>query len=366
MDKDGKFSIDLPLGDPMLTKLESTIGADGVVDQEKLAQVCKECVGATDSEVKGYVAELKEKKRELTWIVITYKASSTGDRAAEAKTFKFVGLKSDKNLLIGLPVSKAKGNLSLGDVAIDGDNAVGSLSADPTAFDIAPEVLAGMAATSDMFKNLANAYINTDPKDGSTIQITPFFMFKWNVSDMVNQFMDPTKTLLEKYSAYVAPYGKPFKLSEACEADETKRLAIKLIPPAEIKDGQGVTFGPDQPLANTGTSNGVEDEGSRVGRKTCKDADFCMAGNQNGDDTLDQIGLGGHWPFANGIVDGYWKINIGGDDVGQYNLNVSRPADAEGHARVFVPLIKVETDAATKEVTAVKLKFAVWNKATES
>lgn len=338
IDKSGKFDIDLPLGDPTLVKLESTVKSDGTIDQEKLAVACKECVGHPDSEIKEHIDSLKEKKRVLTWIVIAYKASATGDRAAEAKTFKFIGLKSGKSSLIGLPISKAKGNLGLGEVTIDGDNAVGSLEADPAAFDLPPAALAGMAATSDMFKNLANAYINTDPSDGSTFGITPFFMFKWDIADMVDQFLDPAKTTLQSYSTYIAPRGKPYKLSEACEADETKRLSIKVIPPAELKSSSGQTFGPDAPLANTGTSAGVTDEGGRVGRKTCKDAAYYMAGNQDQDDGLEQIGLGGQWLFSNGIIDGFWKLSIGGDVVAQYNLNVGKPADKDGFARIFVPL----------------------------
>jgi hypothetical protein len=171
---------------------------------------------------------------------------------------------------------------------------------------------------------------------------------------------------LDADSTYIAPRGTDYKLSDACNPDETKRIKMEIVPPAEVTiSANGTVFGPDAPITNAGTTAGVVDDTSRPGRKKCEGtggAQFYMAGNQDSADGLEQIQLSGQFDISKGIPDDYWKLNLNGNVAAQYNLNVTRPVDADGHDRIFVPRFSFTLDA-NKKITGYQVKFSVWNAA---
>lgn len=362
---DGKFSLNLPQKSLSTQLIEKGLKADGSVDRAFVESIAPEAEGASDEEIKGYITELKAQKAslperfEFTYVVVAYKASS--DKVAAADTMRFIGMPVGSSPLLGLPITKAKGNLALGDVTVSGEVALSELKADSTSFDISAAALASMTTTNDALKTFKNLFINSDLASGRGVKITPTFNWEHSLAAAKSSGgATPAEYEYSGYSAYIAAYGfgTTMPMEKVCAETESERMIFSLVPPVAQTNDIG-TFDASNPLTNAGAVS------SPLASENGGDRLSCLVGNSYfaGTDAegVSQIGMG--IGFDGLAPEGWWNLSRDGQAFAKFDLGLSNPV-ADDHIKMFVP--KLSYEVTNGKVSKVIIKMFAWDAAASS
>lgn len=378
VESDGTFSLDLPQIGKTSLLIDKGLKADGTVDRAYVEAILPEAAGASDQDIIDHIAEKKAAREtspesfERSYVVIAYKSAS--DKVTEAESMVFIGMPAGDSPLLGLPITKAKGNLNFGKTVVAGEVAKTSLKADTTSFDLDEAALAEMTNLNDALKTLKNIFINTDLESNASVEITPTFNWAASMAALSAGTAESSTFENNGYSAYIAPRGKAVSLSGVCAESEADRLALKLYPPeAQTRSRDGFVFDAENPITNLGALGkalAVENGGDR---KSCMAGDAYFAGgdDENGADELTQIGMisfaRDDGDSASGSVTaptGWWTLKKADETFATFDLGLSSPVADDGHIKMFVP--KMEMTTSGGNVTKLSIKFMVWDASTSS
>ncbi|MEZ4743364.1 MAG: hypothetical protein R3B45_13110 [Bdellovibrionota bacterium] len=151
---------------------------------------------------------------------------------------------------------------------------------------------------------------------------------------------------MEARAWYIGIDNAEFKFSDICTAGKT---AITLAPPADIITENYGTINANNPFNNSGLG-----EISRSLRSNCggTDTGFYGAGSDDSSSLMINWSIKGTDPLPEGI----WAMKADGETIANFELASSSPIDADGNPTVFIPAVKLTTDASDK-VTKIEVKL---------
>jgi hypothetical protein len=120
--------------------------------------------------------------------------------------------------------------------------------------------------------------------------------------------------------------------SDAVSGAET----ITITPPADVISDIGPdVYSPSNPLVSADNDSGIWAE--------------------TGDDEIGGIAFFGPPP------EGAWRLEIGGETDGVYNLGTSTPFDEDQNFIYYLPSMKLNVDEATSEIESYEFRFLYWD-----
>lgn len=346
--------------------MDNGLKSDGSVDRVFVEELIPEAADATDEQIIAYIEELKAKKEanpeglEISYVLVAY--FSGEDKLAEADSMSFIGMPTSGNPLLGLPITKAKGNLNLGKVTSEGATSVADIKADTTSFDMSEEALAAMTTVNDALKTFKNLYVNTDLEAETTVTITPTFNWEDSIASLKAGTSDPEDFVYEGYSSYIAPRGHDIPLDQACAETEADRLIFKITPPVAQSRTVGdldEVIDSSNPLSNEGTVTSALKSENNGDRKSCLVGNNYFAGTDA--DGLEQIG---GLDFPGIAPDGLWTLEKGNETFAKFDLGLSNPVAEDKHIKMFVPKLVMETSGG--KITKFTITFSAWDEASSS
>lgn len=354
---DGSFDADVPRKGE-IDLILSAKRADGTFDKAVLKLLfpdhAAEIDGMGDAEFEGVIADMKKKseRRGGHMAVLTSIDKSQGTKVEQADSMRFIGLPAKGGNMFVWPAKSAKGNLALGKISASGtDEAKSELAADSTSFDLDESAVAGLASAGKLLKSLKNVYIN-----GSTYRAEPFFSFYSSdaMSGLNNAFGAPSSFVAKDAGYYIQVRQSPkVTFDELC--NETKILYF--VPPADVDTLQGARS-PASPY-----NSKVMVRGTQNGKEICSGNETGLYLRKDSDDGRD---LQMNWSQkGTSIASGWWNLKLDDEVIGTFDLGASNPVDSDGHAKVFVPKIKVNVNESGK-VSSVSMIPTTWDATTSS
>lgn len=307
----------------------------------------QEGVGSIASQMKGQGA---------ISLLVAYDISESGDKAAEASSFRFIGLPTaGGHNLSAISATDLAGNLDLGSIAQSGGDAVSTLPADSTSFNLSDDAINSYASAGEALKAVKNAYMNDN------WGAAPFYV--WNnassMSEVVNEYGNVATLTYHGYGFYVGSnYAEdaPFTYTEVCGSDAVPvpTKAVTFTPPSSIheKNDQGVLG-----AAITAYSNASVSRDMQGSSKVCYGNGIYIR-----EDQREHLSFMLNFGTGGSIVEnpaGLWKLGLGGTEVGRFDLKSASPIDADGKPVIFMPSVKFIV--ANGNVTGAEVQFKRWN-----
>lgn len=370
LDAKGAFKLEMERGSSKKEELQGYLDGDKLKSgaREQLAKTKPDLGEMSDAEIIALIKSSIEKYKdspyagERAYVIVSMKAS--GDRVAEAASFRFIGLSTGAGPMILFPAKVAKGDMSLGKITPKGDSAVAALKADDKSFDLSAQTIANMASTSNALKTVKNVWMNADPKTGVEILPTPSFTWGTATSDSAEGHNDVAKFQYGGFSSYISLFKTKISLASACAADEDDRTILGIYPPVEVVDSLGDTYGPATPRTNAGAlSEPLASEGGGE-RQRCMVGSAYVAGNDYLKGEVEQLGLIGTYEGAE-TPTGLWLLKKATTTLAYFDLAITDPRDADGVPRIFIPSLTWDVEESTGKITAYHVAFNVWNPATK-
>jgi hypothetical protein len=334
VDADGKFSLSLSQANPKLERIAAAKKPDGTFDRDAISEIVGEPVdpSTTDKQIQDYLDQQESAAKDggVTYTLVAMKKS--GDRVAEAQTFQFIGMAAAGSVINGLPISDAKGDIGLGTISGDGDQATSELELSEDVFDVSMDTLQGMAAASKALKIIKNQWMNYHD-DGSSYRVTPFYMWSGSLDLARGKFTEPGVAPFSGMGMYLGVRNTGLKFEDICGSTAK---AITLAPPADIDAGMAGTINKDRPFSNSGLG-AIHTESTR---SNCNGSDtgFYGAGQPGKEDLMINWGTGGS---VTNIVEGLWDFQVDGVTKANFEMASSSPLDVDGHPIVFIPSARV-------------------------
>ena len=383
----GRFTVDLPRVDPYLAVIDELIAAGvttwtDMVDKLPFGMVM-DFIGVAAADMPAALAEFKTKLESgygRTWMLVGY--NSAGTLLDQANSMRFIGLPTataGTDLRILVP-SLFKGNLSLGNIGIGtGTNASAELVADSTIFNLTDSAISEIAWVSESLKNMKNAFMNVNVTDKTII--LPVIMFSWEATGFAAKgvFTSPAGAVYKGYHPRVTTGNFP-RITAANLCSSTAGH-IKLYPPAAVTNTYAQTMDANHPFLSAGT--GASEAGSMSGSNSC-DNHVANQGNSvaspnfyagffdtgSGANIRHTAELEWSGDIVGAIPAGMWTVKYDTDVIGQFDMALASPVDANAITRVYVPSISFEADAAgTGTAVAVKLNYqsadGVWHEVSD-
>ena len=272
----------------------------------------------------------------------------------------YVALSDVDDTLIQIPASAAQGDLSLGTLSSDGDEAVSETTIDEaeTTFSFTVDQLRELARTDNLLKAIKNVYINYDEASTRSLNVRGSYSWTRPGNLMPGQLTHPSEY---EYS------GFSFTLScENCseftwEQIRDKTRTITVYPPEPITVGSD-TWNATNPFENDGTMDTEIRDGGDW--RWTGDGDFSalVQWDEN------NIDLRVHPPnldFVDPPPEGLWTYELNGTPFAYADVGVTDPFDENGNILVLLPAVRLQTNA-ENQVTQVTVQFYRYSRSTGS
>lgn len=368
---DGSFTVPVDRSSGTAGKLKEQLAADPIPrsDASFLAGLSS-FFGASEAEVTEFLSSKTdaELKSELTadidyqvkvgsvTLLVAYDKSATGDKVAEANSFKFIGLPTASGKsLAAIDSQSIKGNLGLGSIALgDSDDAKSSLSA-TDALSVSAEAAETLADMSAALKSVKNSWMN------ASWEASPFFL--WNggqtLSSTLDTFSSPANSSYRGYGFYVGSQyevATPFTFDDICG---TGAKEVKFSPPTAVEvsqgsDSNGVLSNYVSLSAFTNASSSEQNQ--QDGKRVCSGSSFYARADGTNDFMLN-FGTGGG--IKGDIPAGLWTISYDSSELGRFDLASAKPVNSELKSKVFLPSVKFVKDG--DNIVGGEVEFYMWN-----
>ena len=171
---DGRFQTKIPKADEIIDFIASqALLPREERDWEQMASAAKSIVNAgqeitadfikqmPEAELQANIGDLAKSKQQAGRMTLMVAYDKSGDKIAEAKSFRFIGLQTPagKNLS-GLPNGNLKGNVNLGKITGDGADVTSEVKASD-ALDVSATALESFADLGRVLKSVKNHYMNS-------------------------------------------------------------------------------------------------------------------------------------------------------------------------------------------------------------
>jgi hypothetical protein len=305
-------------------------------------------IGST--QVKSYMDNYYEQLTTLGTNTVLIAYNKSGDKVAEAKSFRFIGMPtgSGKNL-IAWSNQAMKGNLALGEISL-GSNGEGAaeLSA-KDGFDLSDEALNSMADAGKALKAFKNRYMNDDWKAET-------FWAWYNTSsggtaDIIDQFSDPSKASYNGVGFYIGSVtDTPFTYDQVCGSNSN----LEFTPPSAVSVATGTNSEETQEYSVF--TNGSAEQSMQGDNRICSGDSF-YAREDDTNNFMINFGTGGG--IAGDLPEGLWKMEWEGSEIARFDAAAATPIDADGNPTVFLPSVKFVTE--NGQFTGAQVKFYYWD-----
>ncbi len=361
VDADGKFTAEIARSDEAVDYLvaqiklprdqrdwEGMLKAVKSVMPEKGGELSVEKLkNFSETEIQEGVGKLAASLQDAghMTVLVAYTKSATGDKKAEASSFRFIGMPTAGNRsLSGFPNGAFKGNVDLGQVTADSKDAKSVLKADE-ALDLSADTIENLADLSKMLKIVKNAYMN------KSWSVRPFYYWEGNTSysNVIDAWSTVSAVTYKGYGFYVPSIGD----QGLTKADVCGGKTIELTPPTAVNIKQQSNSNPyaKASFTNAGTSvdpSKAECQGGTdfYGRTDEREGQVSYMLN---------FGTGGSIQES---PEGLWTMKVAGTEKGAYDLASALPIDANRKPLVFLPRAKFNKSGSS--IVSVDLEFYKW------
>jgi len=328
-----------------------------------------------DSELIGGIREELDNFKEhpdLNYVLVSFDKS--GDPEAEAASMQFIGLPTPGASLKLLPGGALKGDISMGRIEGQGDEATSELKAGDS-INLPPSAIAELASASKTLKILKNVWLN--PKKAA--EVTPWFNYTVaDVASAANHFTAPDGARFSGGGYYIkvndidATFGQVCPDNPGAPGDTsgspynaTPSKILNWYPPRDIAStaAPGGTYGPSNPYTNEAPQYRRQ---SQYGETQCsaEGSHTQVYVRARSNDSKDyQLGLGENIKGAS--PEGLWRLKVGDQEKGRWDLAAAAPYDTDGDPVIYIPGLKVVTDA-NGMATGLEIKFYFFEKSTHA
>ncbi|MDH5446146.1 MAG: hypothetical protein OEY52_11365 [Gammaproteobacteria bacterium] len=289
------------------------------------------------------------------WLILL-KNSKAATKEESIVAYVTATAASDSTTMVDMPITKATGNIDLGELIQNPANKEEVKSADgkitdvSAKFNMTAEQLAEMGKQDDAFKNLMNAYLNYE----SGKFYMPSTQFNWDgtgFSGLKNAYGLPANYTFNGYFIYMRTVSSEVNLDAICG----NSVEMSMEPPV----GTSVT---DGTTTWTSSSPFYTDTMAMLSDGSCMDTDkdFSVAPGTNGETRLGfpTVSVAKGNPAA-----GWWYLKKDGATIARFDFEVARPADDSGKPLVYIPVPRISTDGNGK-VSSVDIKWFRYDTAT--
>lgn len=368
---DGSFTVDVDRSAGTAGQLKAQLAADPIVRTEPSflaglssffdaseAQVQEHIGAMTDAELRSELtAEIDHQvKVGSVTLLVAYDKSSSGDKVAEANSFKFIGLPTASGKsLSAIDSQSIKGNLGLGAIAVGtSDEAKSALTA-ADALSVSAEAAETMADMSAALKSVKNSWMNT------AWNARPFFM--WNGGQTLASTMDafslPANSSYRGYGFYVgSEYGvaTPFAFDDICGSSSKE---VKFAPPSAVEVSQGSDMNgvlTDYVSMSAFTNDSATEMSPDGSKRVCGGGSFYARADGTNEFMLN-FGTGGG--IRGDIPAGLWTISYDSSELGRFDLASAKPVNSDLKSKVFLPSVKFIKDG--QNIVGAEVEFYMWN-----
>jgi hypothetical protein len=362
---DGSFTVPVKDGSTEMAEVDLAIAATTLEDMKTHAKLgVPEYASQIDAitsidELRSGLADFKVgvSRGRPSYVLIAYEKS--GDRFAEAQTFKFIGMPvGSGEQLLNIPAAALKGNVSLGVISSgSGDEATAAQAADTSVFDLSTSTIEEYASLSDSLKILRNYWMNTNTAGETAAEVTPFFA--WRVSDpnaVRDLFTAPTTApTFTGTGMYLNLHNIGATFDDICALGGAQKT-MGLYPPSDVTmTGVGV-FNNLTPLSN----GGIYTRSSQYSGTACLSAQQGAAYIRNDEPSNGaNTELMVNWGSMEGALpSGLWFLKYEGTSKAVFELASSFPLNSNNYPKVYVPIFKLSTT--NGNLTAVDIKFYIY------
>ena len=285
-------------------------------------------------------------------MLVAYTKSDSGDVVAEAQSFHFINMPTAGGQgLAGIPTGNLLGSLNFGKISGAGADVTSELTADE-AINLPAAAIENFASAGKALKMVKNYYMNT--KWG----VEPFYAWSGHTApaDVIDKFSDVTKATYKGYGFYVKQ-----QLDQGLTYDQVcGGKTILFTPPAAIDVASGSS---SANTTMTGFTNAGATKTTQGSNRICNGNGFYAREDVQGSDISFMLNYG----TGGGIQtspEGLWTMTIADTNVGNYDLALGSPVDADGNPLVFLPQVKfVKTGA---NITSAVIELYGYNPSTKS
>ncbi len=305
---------------------------------------------ATDDELKAAFQGELDKQKKLGTVTLLVAYDKSGDKVAEANSFRFIGMPTASGAnLSAIDTQAIKGNLSFGSISAgEGDDATSQLAAGD-ALSISTAAQESLASSSKALRSIKNRYMNTGWRASS------FFVWqdKAGKADATDKASDPASYYFDGTGFYVGStdgVDTPFAYDDVCGASAK---AVKFTPPSPVDIG---SF--DNQGNATGTSTVSTFQNTNLRQDHQGDNRICLG------DTFYAREDGTHefmlnfGRLVNPSPEGLWKLTYDGTELARFDLDLAWPV-VDSKPIIYMPLVKFITTAG--KVSGIEVQLAKWN-----
>ncbi len=304
----------------------------------------------------------KQVTLSLDWILLLI---NTDAQNKKDMIVGYITLSDSNDSLLWIPVSDALGNINLGVLSQNGNEARSSttLSEEAGTFSLSLNQLKQIAKSDDVLKNIKNIFMNYDEHTGEYWMLQPYFGWNDSPTSIKNQWSDPDNLSFYGYAFYLSTNNTTNPtFSDVCQGNKIMRL----YPPAEIHlINNSSVFDNSTPIHTQKAQIETDSDGTQE----CSGQYFYLSEDN------DSLNSGYMYNFIVGdsnllapdnqtqrIPSGYWTLKMYDNatqqesTVAMFDLAVASPFDFNGNPTIFFPSVKVNVDN-NDTIKSIQIKF---------
>ncbi len=369
VDADGHFTGSVARGHDLADQLEAHMAvAAAARDNRAVATILVETEGKPVAMIDRYVQQIESGITEADYqtemakrvtelrtlgtmtMFVAYKPSATGDKTAEAASFRFIGMPTAAaGNLIAFDSQTLLGNVELGKIVAGTDDVVQTEQTAEKSFSLAAGAIDGLARSSGALKGLKNVYMN------GTLELDASFNWMQRDADMAAVLAAEVGPETLAYNGVSLELGSksgvdmPFDFDGIC--GPAQKL-LSLVPSAVVTVGSV-----DNSKAEISNADATVYP-SGGGTSSCGSYGFYA--NKYLDDDAKPFYSLTFGTFVGDLPAGVWKVNYDGVEIARYDVASMAPLDASGHARVYMPTIAFAVSSDQK-LTGATVGWNIWN-----
>ena len=291
------------------------------------------------------------------WVILL-KNSKAATKEESIVAYVTAAAASDSTTMVDMPVTKATGDIDLGELIQNPANkeevksAEGKITDVSAKFSMTPDQLAEMGKQDDSVKNLLNAYLNYEKGKF----YFPNTQFNWDgtgFSGLKNAYGSPANYTFNGYFIYMRTESSEINFDAICG----NSVEMTMEPPVGTSVTDGTTTWTSSTPFYTDTMGMISDG-------TCMDSDkdFSIAPANNG---AVRLGFPTITVAKGNPAAGWWYLKKDGTTIARFDFEVAKPTDDSGKPLVYVPVPQISTDG-TGKVSSVDIKWYRYDVASTS